>query len=489
MIFYYINANIKKSILQGDDVMIHSHEKYKCYPSVICVGKETEITIFPRDLSRRFREDKDYELAIKGSNEDEIDYHCSLPLTQPFALKDGCLHFTFVFEQEQEYIVHFREKGGQLIKIPIYAVEEDLYELRPLKGDLHTHSYYSDGIDGIPVVPADYREQGFDFFALTDHNRMYPSTLAAKLYGGIPLGMNIIRGEEVHTPDSQLHIVHVGGNESVCNKYIHHNEDFEKAVQKIELTMSYAPEQYRYRLAMAKWACNEIHKAGGIAIFAHPYWRPRNYNITKEFDDLLFDEKMFDAFEVMGGTGSDANNKQVALWQEQLAKGNLIPLVGSSDSHNHDFDADVFGHCFTYVFAKSNQTKDILDAIRRGYCVSCELPKNNEDEPRFYSTKLRFVLFAHFLYHNYFKETLRLCFGEGVLMRRYAEGEPVGDILASLADSVEHFYKRFYGLTSAPIIPKERQEFMDECLYMQRHVGPTTKGSSLSFYGSNARHE
>ena len=61
----------------------------------------------------------------------------------------------------------------------------------------------------------DYREEAFDFFFLTDHNRMYTSEYAAKLYGEIPLGMQILRGEEVHTPGSLLHIVHAGGSESV----------------------------------------------------------------------------------------------------------------------------------------------------------------------------------------------------------------------------------------------------------------------------------
>ena len=469
--------------------MIHLHEKYRCYPSVICVEKETEIAIFPRDLSRRFREEKTYELEIKGCNDDEEDYISPLSFSHPFTIKDGCLLFTCTLETEQQYIVYFREKGGPIVKLPIFAVEDDLYELRPLKGDLHTHSYYSDGTDGIPMVPADYREQGFDFFALTDHNRMFPSVLADELYEDIPLGINIIRGEEVHTPGSQLHIVHVGGTESVCNKYIHHNESFEHAVTEIAETMTDMPEQYRHRMALAKWSCNEIHKAGGVAIFAHPYWRPRNYNISKDFDDLLFDAKIFDAFEVIGGTGSESNNKQVALWQEQLANGNSIPVVGSSDSHNHDFDNNAFGRCFTYVFAKSNRTEDILDAVRKGYCVAGELPETSESEPRFYSTKLRFVLFAHFLYHNYFKETHRLCFGEGVLMRRYAEGEPVGELLASFANTVEDFYKKFFGLTATSLLPSKRQEYLDKCLHLQQNEGPITKSSKLYIYGANARRE
>ena len=471
--------------------MMYSHERYRCYPSVVCVRTETTITIFPRDLSRRFRENKKYEIAIRGMNDDESDYHDPIVYSYSGTVQDGCLILTCTLETEQEYVIWIRENEGKIIKLPIYSVEKDLYELRPLKGNLHTHSYYSDAEDGIPMIPANYREQGFDFFALTDHNRMFPSELAAELYKDIPLDITVMHGEELHTPGSQLHIVHVGGSESVCNQYIHHDEEFQSAVEEIEKEMSTVPEQYRHRMAQAKWACDEIHKTGGIAIYAHPFWRSRNYNISKNFSDLLFDAKLFDALELMGGVHTQDNSKQLALWQEQLMKGNMIPVVGSDDSHMHDYSKDHFGfgHRFTYVFAKSNSTKDILDAIRNGYSVSGEIPMSNEEEVHFYSTNLRFVLFAHFLYNNYFVETKRLSFGEGILMRRYAEGEPVGEILSSLANTVENFYKKFYGLTSAPTLPRERQDFLDRCLDMQQNIGPKTRGTILYKHGSNERHE
>jgi predicted metal-dependent phosphoesterase TrpH len=234
-------------------------------------------------------------MSVIGLEEDELDFISSIPCSHPCEVKNGCLHFSYVFETEQEYGIRFREKGTkQLTKLYMYAVEEDLWSLRPLKGDLHTHSYYSDGEDGIPMTPANYREQGFDFFSLTDHNRMFTSELAAELYEDIPLGMNIIRGEEIHTPDSQLHIINVGGQSSVCDRYIRYEAEFEAEVADIERTLTHIPKQYRYRVASAKWACNEIHKCGGIAIFAHPYWKPRRYNITKEFADYLFEENIFE---------------------------------------------------------------------------------------------------------------------------------------------------------------------------------------------------
>ena len=469
--------------------MRNAHPRYMCFPSVVCVGKETEVTIVPRDISRVFREEKEYTLAVVGLRDDQESYHAHVALDHPCSTADGCLKFTFTPDREQEYSIRFAEKGGDEVKIALYAVKEDLYALRPLKGDLHTHTWYSDGADGIPMTPADYREEGFDFFALTDHNRMYPSVLCAELYKDVPLGMHIMRGEEVHTPGSLAHIVHVGGTESVCEKYIHDPAGYEAEVAAIAETMTHIPGQYRARMAMAKWACENIRKAGGLAIFAHPFWCPNRYNESEEFLDLLFDEKIFDAFELIGGIQSRLNNMQVTLWQEQMMRGNVLPVVGSSDSHNHDFAAGGFGRRFTYVFARENTTEAILEAVKNGYSVAGELTGTSDNEVRFYGGKLRLVLFAHFLFENYFSETWRLCVGEGVLMRRYAEGEDVGAVLGALAGTVEAHYKKFYGLAPAPVISKERRAFLDRARELQRTVGPDTKGSSLFIYGKNERRE
>ncbi len=464
--------------------------RFMCFPSVVCVGKETAVSVVPRDNSRRFRSDKEYEMCLLGMEEDQESYHSELTYDCPCTVQDGCLCFVHTFDAEQEYHVRFREKGAKSSeKIALYAVEEDLYRLRPLKGDLHTHTYYSDGHDGITMTPADYREEGFDFLPITDHNRRYTSQLAIELYQDVKLGMHLIPGEEVHTPGSLLHIVHIGGKDSVAARYIKHNDEFVAEVEAIEATLpDTVPELYRRRLAMAKWSCDNIHKFGGIAIFAHPFWKPRKYNVPEAFADLLFDEKIFDAFELLNGIQDVYNNLQVGLWQQQLTKGNLIPVVGSSDSHNHNATVSGFARRFTLVFAESNTTEAILDAVRKGNCVAGELPKGdsdlgilpyNESAVRFYSTQFRLVKFAHFLYHSYFAETRRLCFGEGVLMRRYAEGEDVGEVLSALADTVENFYKKYYGLAPAPTVPEKIAAFLDKCLELQLSEGPTTKGSSL----------
>lgn len=371
--------------------------------------------------------------------------------------------------------------GEKPQKISVYALEEDLYACRPLKGDLHTHSYYSDGSDGVAMVAANYREQGFDFVALTDHNRMFPSHFTRKNWEGVKLGIHIMAGEEVHTPGSLLHIVNVGAKESVCEKYIRDPEGYARAVDQIEKELPHIPETYRRRVAMAHWACREIRAAEGLAILAHPYWKPYKYNVSDKFCDYLFGEKMFCAFELMGGVASRSCNLQLALWQKQQLKGRNLPVVGSSDSHNHSFDGTSFGRRFTVVFSRDNTTEAILDAIRHGYSVVGELPFSDDKDVRFYGD-LRLVCFAHFLFNNYFDKTLELCKAEGSLMQRYAAGEAVGELLSSLAPSVENFYKKFYGHTPAPTLSMERKAYLDSLLEAQRSSGIATKGSQLDLY-------
>ncbi len=474
--------------------MRNAHPKFLCFPSVVCVGKETEVTVFPRDISRVFDENSTYELAVVGLYDDQLLYREQVPRDYPCRVEGGCLHFTFTPAYEQEYSIRFCKEGETEIRIPLYAVDEDLYELRPLKGDLHSHSYYSDGIDGLAMTPADYREEGFDFFALTDHNRMFTSEECQKLYRDIPLGIHMMHGEEVHPTVSSIHIVGVGQTECVSNFYIHHPEEYEAILDELEPTFTNLPEEYRRRAAMVKWACEAIRKAGGIAILPHPYWRPNRYNYAKVFLDFLFDSHLFDALEVIGGIGAAAqfapakfNNIQVALWHEQTLKGNPLPVVGSSDSHNHDFVGTGFGRNFTLVFAKDNTTEAILDAIRNGYSVAGEVPRDADGDVRFYGSQVRLVAFAQFLYENYFNETWRLCVGEGILMRRYAQGEPVADLLAALANTVPNFYKQFYGLLPAPTLPAEHMAFLEHCRKRQLEEGPLSNGGVIKLYGNNNR--
>ena len=458
------------------------HPIYACFPGVVNVGKETRVAIVPEGSSRFFREEDEYEIWVGGMWDDLVDYHDTLIPNAPCEVKDGYLWFTFTFKEEMEYSVRFRKKDSAYTKLSVYAVEDDLFTRRPLKGDLHVHSYYSDGKDDVLMTAAAYREMGFDFYTLTDHNRYFTSEMVQEGYKDVRLGMTLLRGEEIHTPGSAVHIVHIGGRKSVADRYINDRENYEREVAEVEAGVTGVSEQYKHRYAMAKWACREAHKEeDSIVIFPHPFWRANIYNVSRELCDLLFDTKMFDAYEIMGGGPDDVNNLQVSLWQEQCIKGNIIPVVGSSDSHIHAFMQGQFARTFTILFAKSNSEKDIIDAVKNGWSVAAEISAAGSENIRFYG-RHRFVMFAQFLFGNYFEVMRHMVEGEGELMRAYIREEIDGETLSRLADVSLNFYKRFYGLAPVVIPSKARRDFYEKWRTYQITKGPKTNGTSLEFY-------
>ena len=137
------------------------------------------------------------------------------------------LSFEWSFPSEQEYILEMvretgdrKEKSGKerIIKLRVYAVEKDLFGLLPLKGNMHMHSFRSDGKEAPEIVAASYRRAGYDFIAITDHAQYQPSLEAAQAYENVPIDMQIYPGEEVHAPDNNIHIVHFAGQWSVNEK-------------------------------------------------------------------------------------------------------------------------------------------------------------------------------------------------------------------------------------------------------------------------------
>ena len=86
--------------------MRNAHVKYMCYPSVVCVGKETEVYIKPRDVSLIFRDEWEYELGVVGIMEDQTDYHAHIDLDHDYEIKDGCLVFKHFLYTITKYL-HF----------------------------------------------------------------------------------------------------------------------------------------------------------------------------------------------------------------------------------------------------------------------------------------------------------------------------------------------------------------------------------------------
>ena len=457
-------------------VLLPSTNDYAVYPSILPCKKETALTIIPRAWSFFFFEGEEYTVKITSVFGDEEDYH----YPQNFCLltvkaTGGVLTFSYTPAMEGEHLIRVFRDDKPLCELVTYALEEDLYGLRPLKGDLHAHSYRSDGRCDPPFLATHYREQGYDFFSLTDHNRYYPGDEIDVAFDGVNTGLLRVVGEEVHATGCPIHIVNNGGRSSIIPLFGHAPENYEREVADIQATLpDTIPEQFCSRYARAKWVVDHIHATGGIATFAHPFWRPgasRTLNVVDEFAELLLMSGMFDAFEIVGGINSIAINRQVNFWADLRAKGLHIPVVGSSDVHRIGPDGPTFPNSFTVAFAADNTQDAVLDAVKNGLTVAVEATGNGYDRHYRPYGSTRLISYAQYLLCHYFPHRQRIIEGEGEMMRRYLTGECPKELIEQIAAQGEDYTLRFLG-KKPPVLPSTEALAAEERLRDVQRNGP-----------------
>jgi predicted metal-dependent phosphoesterase TrpH len=460
--------------------MLPTTIKYQVTPSVLPVNKESEIKIVPTERAFIFFEGAKYRLHVICADDDEVNYFTpTTKHTLELIAHDGILSFKYIFDREQEYLLILERDDNKLAEFFVYALDQDLYGMIPLRGDLHAHSYRSDGKRDPAALAGHFREQGYDFFALTDHNRYYPGEELEDAYRGVKLGITHISGEEVHAPGCMVHTVHVGGRSSVAALYVNDLENYKKEAEDyISRVPDSIPEKYRERYAKLMWVTDHIHAAGGLAIFPHPYWKPgsRVFNVQEDFARIILKSGMYDAYELIGGMGQVGVNFSVNLRAELLAEGVRFPSVGSSDVHGIAASA-TFPHYFTVCFAASGSQDDILSAIKSGSCVAVEA--EGDEYARRYRCygDLRLVYYAQFLLNNYFPNLQRICAGEGIAMRNYLMGVSPASLIESCAEQTSYYKDVFFGLRE-PVLPTtEILDFEDKWREVQL-AGPVTKGSA-----------
>ena len=462
--------------------MLPIAKHYSIYPSVIPADCEAEMIIVPNERVYLLFEGEEYTVVIYPVNGDEPSYATPASKKSLTAVAhNGILRFSFVFEGEGEHLIQLWKGENKLQEMFVYSLYKDLYNLTPLRGDFHGHSHRSDGLGDPSALAGHYREEGYDFFTLTDHNRYYPGEEIDEVYSGVKLGITRVPGEEVHAPGSIVHIVNAGGKHSVASQYIKNREQFEAEVDECRKQIpANVPEIYHDRYAKAIWATQKIHEADGLAIFAHPYWRAKNrvYNVRDEFAQILLTSGMFDVYELVGGMKQIGINRSVALWSDLRAEGLKISVVGSSDVHCVEKSAS-FPNLFTVCFAKSNTPDDIIDAVKNGLSVAVEA--NGVEYDRQYRAygSLRLVSYAQYLLTHFFPARQRICQSEGIAMRAYAMNDADASLIEALVAQSDLFRNRFFG-KEAPRLPDANMLAFEERA-RERHLaeGPITKGSAV----------
>lgn len=444
---------------------------YRITPRVLKVNVEQTIEIEGLDDSYRFYDDVEYEIKILSRDEYSFEKGISAALknnisTKIFQIKskDGVLKFNYQFESEGLWRIYVRcleNKHYTEIRkhywpwtatekefvFSVYALEEDLYGKFPYKGDLHMHTYGSDGEQSPALMAAKYRKYGFDFVSITDHYTMNPSLEAIKRFKEIPTNFTIFPGEEVHHPNGGLYVFHVvnfNGKESINTLLRNNLEQIEKEIEERAkvLKEETVDETEAVLVAWYEWIHQRIKAVDGITIYPHPYYEFLGvYNIRESTTREVYKRGLCDVVEIFGGTDKINNRLQAQLYYKMQSEGYAFPFVASSDAHGNVTD-ERFSRLWTIVFSENNTNK-LPCAIKNGYTVAIEGMGN--DEKTVYGD-LRFVKYAWFLINEYYPRHDELCNAAGQAIERYVLGDREQKLLITLTEKeIEKYNLSFFG--------------------------------------------
>ncbi len=205
---------------------------------------------------------------------------------------------------------------------------------RWFKGNLHTHTSCSDGSLGVAETIAQYRQAGYDFLAITDHDRL----TRTEPYGD--RDFLLLPGEEISLPGPPLggwyHLVAINLREEIKPA------DFASPAEVIAA----------------------VRAQGGEVICAHPAWTGLTFAELLPMADVLGLEIFNSSCHYSIGRGHSLNQ-----WDDLLRRGRRWFGFASDDCHNHSGplrpnDAAVAG---IWVKAAQLTAPAVLAAIRAGH--------------------------------------------------------------------------------------------------------------------------
>lgn len=410
------------------------NDDFDLYPIVVRAGRVNRLTIDCKDAGLLREPERLVIDYVRGDGMFDhrtyayYDSHREIPFE---IIDETTLALELNFDGEMEYAFRiFRLEGDtrqprQLANLKVYALREDLWRLRPWKGDVHMHSRYSDG-KGEPAEVAAYaRCKGLDFMALSDHVAYRPSLLAIEAMAALPTELRCYPGEEVHAPRNPVHIVNFGGSFGVSDWFRDHPEEYQAAFQAKLATIPADDNQVaREDVASSEVVFDQIRAGGGIAIFSHPYYRMANrVYIMDDTAEWILKRRNFDAVELIGGyekSATEDNALMLSRYLQLLRDGNHLPVVGASDGHTYDPESFFYWY-YTIVFAPSVDFGELSAAILDHRSVAVE----NVDgrDLRVWNADFRLARYAYFLLHEYFPKHDALCREEGELLLRAVRGD------------------------------------------------------------------
>ena len=212
-----------------------------------------------------------------------------------------------------------------------------------LKGNIHSHSTFSDGKLTPEQMKEAYKTHGYDFLAVTDHD-IYVDTRAMSeenftMIQGFELWSNASNDKDIH-----VHFLWDDEIEGIRHGQVLH---LPERTGKVATAFAY-----------------KMREKGAYVMLNHPHW---SMLTSPEVED----ENPYHAVEIINyGTEWLENTGDGSIfWTEMLYRGVKLWNGGSDDNHNgqpiDSMYSDSFGG-FTVVKAKDRSPKAIIEAMKTG---------------------------------------------------------------------------------------------------------------------------
>ena len=195
-----------------------------------------------------------------------------------------------------------------------------------LKGNLHTHTTFSDGRRSPEVVIADYQQRGYDFLAISDHDFHTPPA-------DYQAGTSLVLIPAVEVTAMGPHMLQLGLQERL------------------------EPDANR------QIVLDEINKRGGLAVLNHPNWEWTFNHFPQE---MMQDLTGAIGMEVYNGVIERLEGSALASdrWDQLLSINHWLWGFANDDSHYAE-DVGIAWNVAQAPMGERNTTT-ILDALRYG---------------------------------------------------------------------------------------------------------------------------
>ena len=215
------------------------------------------------------------------------------------------------------------------------------------KGNLHTHTNNSDGMNSLEEVVKTYEDLGYDFLFITDHNYVTP------VNGLDNNKILVIPGCEVSL-EVEGGVVHVNGFN----------------VKEIEI-----PDSFSTIRGAIQSAADAILKANGIAQINHPNYK---WSVGSEHIKDIKGLTLFEVFNALplcnnfGGGGKPGNEQ---IWDELLSQGCILWGTAGDDMHsispgkNNIFNNEISAlpaRAWVVVKADEKSPESITESLKEG---------------------------------------------------------------------------------------------------------------------------